>query len=210
MRFEKLNDNKIRIIITNNDLKEKNIDFHSFMSNPIESQSLFFDMLNEAEKEIGFTTRNYNIKLEAMQINDGDFVITVTRSNPDVVSESDIKTKRKISVKRKNLNINTTDIIYCFKTFDDFCGFADVITNNGIDSKLVAKNISLYEYKDEFYLVLTNINLKYIELKKLLSIITEFATHVNNSDLFKRNLVENGKIIMKNNAIITAVNYFSK
>ena len=36
MRFEKLNENKIRITLTNKDLEKKNIDFHSFMANPID------------------------------------------------------------------------------------------------------------------------------------------------------------------------------
>ena len=46
MRFEKLNEDKIRITLNREDLIKKNIDFHVFMSNSIESQDLFFDMLN--------------------------------------------------------------------------------------------------------------------------------------------------------------------
>ena len=61
MRFEKLNEDKIRITLSHDDLVKKDIDFHSFMSNSIESQALFFDMLEEAEKEIGFVTKDYLI-----------------------------------------------------------------------------------------------------------------------------------------------------
>ena len=49
----------------------------------------------------------------------------------------------------------------------------------------------------------------YFDLKKLFSTITEFATYVSNSELFTRKLIENGKIIMKNNAIKTSIEYFS-
>lgn len=52
MRIEKLNDNKIRIILNIEDLKKKNIDFHSFMANSVETQTLFLDMLDKAEEEI--------------------------------------------------------------------------------------------------------------------------------------------------------------
>jgi len=65
MRFEKVNEDKIRITLSYEDLIEKDIDFHSFMSNSIESQDLFFDMLNQAEKEIGFVTKDYLIRIEA-------------------------------------------------------------------------------------------------------------------------------------------------
>ena len=56
MKLEKLNDNKIRITLNSEDLKENDIDFHTFMSNPIESQELFFSVLDRAEKELGFVT----------------------------------------------------------------------------------------------------------------------------------------------------------
>ena len=59
MKIEKLNEDKIRITLDINDLKEKNIDFHSFMSNSISTQSIFVDMLKKAEKEVGFITKNY-------------------------------------------------------------------------------------------------------------------------------------------------------
>ena len=66
MRIERLDYNKIRIILNLEDLKEQNIDLHSFMSNSIESQSLFLDMLEKAEKEIGFVTEDYKLIIEAL------------------------------------------------------------------------------------------------------------------------------------------------
>ncbi len=45
MRIEKLNDNKITIFLNLDDLREKNINPHDFMSNSLESQDLFLDML---------------------------------------------------------------------------------------------------------------------------------------------------------------------
>ncbi len=52
MKIEKLSDDKIRITLNMDDLKENDIDFQSFMSNSIESQDLFMDMLEKAEKEV--------------------------------------------------------------------------------------------------------------------------------------------------------------
>lgn len=68
MRFEKLNEDKIRVTLSYEDLVEKDIDFHVFMANPIESQDLFFDVLNEAEKKIGFSTKDYLIRIEALAL----------------------------------------------------------------------------------------------------------------------------------------------
>ncbi len=45
---------------------EKNIDFHSFMSNPIETQTLFADMLETAERDYGFVTKNHQLSIDAI------------------------------------------------------------------------------------------------------------------------------------------------
>ena len=68
MQIEKITENKIKIILNIQDLQEKNIDLHSFMSNSIESQDLFYDMLDKAKKEIGFETKDYKLIIEALAI----------------------------------------------------------------------------------------------------------------------------------------------
>ena len=91
MRFEKINENKIRITLSHQDLEAKHIDFHSFMSSSLDSQDLFFDMLDEAEKQIGFVTKDYRIRIEALAMSEGDFIVTVTRSLPEVAEKSPLK-----------------------------------------------------------------------------------------------------------------------
>ena len=68
MQLEKITDDKIRIILNIQDLKEKNIDLHSFMSNSIESQDFFYELLSIAKKEIGFETKDYKLLIEAITI----------------------------------------------------------------------------------------------------------------------------------------------
>lgn len=75
MQIEKITENKIRITLNIQDLQEKNIDLHSFMSNSIESQDLFYDMLDKAEKEVGFETKDYKLMIEALAIPNRKFYI---------------------------------------------------------------------------------------------------------------------------------------
>lgn len=202
MRFEKLNEDKIRITLSNEDLIKKDIDFHSFMSNSIESQDIFFDMLEEAEKEIGFVTKDYLIRIDALAMSGGDFVLTVTRSLPEKIKSG---VKKKVHIRRKNAKLNSSLFIYCFESFDDYCSFIDFFNRNGFKCNNLAGSVLLYEYKDLFYLAIGDINLNYPDLKRLFSCITEFASFVNHSDVFASKLVESGKLIMKHNAIRTGV-----
>ncbi|MCI8486790.1 MAG: adaptor protein MecA, partial [Clostridia bacterium] len=47
--------------------------------NSIKSQDLFLDILEEAEKKVGFITKDYKVRIEALAMNDGNFIFTVTR-----------------------------------------------------------------------------------------------------------------------------------
>ena len=204
MKFEKLNENKIRITLSSQDLAEKNIDFHSFMSNSQESQHLFLDMLDEAEKKVGFITKNYKIRIEALAMSDGDFILTITRFNKALVSEPKSIHNKQSNTKNTILN----QIIYKFDCFDDFCYFC----NYAIQLKLLshlAQNIVLYYYKNTYYICISRINSESINLNNLCSIISEFGSYIDNSDLFIKKLNEYGKIVFKHNAIKTCAKFFN-
>lgn len=208
MKFEKLNENKIRITLNTQDLIDKNIDFHSFMSNSKESQNLFLDMLEEAEKKVGFVTKDYKLRIEALAMSDGNFILTITRFGKS--SESAVKPSKpgNLKIKRKNLDMTSKQLIYKFRTFDDFCNFSNFISkiNNSYN---IAKSTVLYAYQNAYYLCFNNINIDHPCIKQLYTLITEFGTYVDNSEIFSRKLTECGKVVIKNNAIKTCVKFFS-
>lgn len=207
MKIEKLNEDKIRITLDIKDLAEKDIDFHSFMANSIESQELFLDMLNEAEKEVGFVTEDYKIMIEALAMANGDFILTITRIIPE--NETEKIKKRKVHIKRKIPSFNVDKTIYCFLSFEDFCSFCSSL-NNDILNNLpnFVENNSLYLYEDKYYLVFTKFNNNFVNIKSFTSAITEFAHFVNTSTLFEHKLLEYGDVIISNNAIKTCIKYF--
>lgn len=208
MKFEKLNENKIRITLNSQDLIEKNIDFHAFMSNSQESQNLFLDMLEEAEKKVGFITKDYKLRIEALAMSDGNFILTITRFGKNVDANNKSAKTKKLKIKRKNLDMTSKQIIYKFDTFDDFCNFSNFISKlNNFYS--IAKSMILYSYQNSYYLCISGINIEHSTIKQLYTLITEFGTYVNNSEIFKRKLNECGKIVIKNNAIKTCIKYFS-
>ena len=207
MKFEKLNDNKIRITLTIQDLAEKEIDFHVFMSNSVESQDILLDMLEQAKKETGFDPEDSNLKVEALVMADTNFVFTITKIPPEEKSKV---SKRKFTVKRKNITPNSTQAIYCFSSFEDFCSFL-IFLNNSIlfsYSKKLAKSITLYEYKEKYYLLMSGINIELTDKIKFYTCVTEFAKCITNSKVFASKLKECGNLIMKNNALEIGFKHF--
>lgn len=128
MKIEKLNDNKIRITLNMDDLNERNLDLHSFMSNSIESQDIFLDMLNKADEEVGFNTDDCRIMIEAVALNDGHFVLTITKFEHKT-DEKALPRKKTLHIKRKNPTINFAKTIYSFDSFDAFCDFCTFLKN---------------------------------------------------------------------------------
>ncbi len=205
MKIEKLNEDKIRITLNLEELKNKNVDFHSFMSNPIETQSFFLDMLDEAEKEIGFSTENYKIAIEALAMSNGNFIFTVTRiQEPNKVTKKRLHIKKKLEYKNKS---NTS--VFEFESFEDFCDFCDFL-NNSIFSTIkdYIKNNILYKYNEKYYLVFKNNKIEPIIFNSFCSSISEFAKCVDTTDAFENKLKECGTIIIKTNAIKTGLKYF--
>lgn len=207
MKFEKLSENKIRITLTIQDLAEKEIDFHVFMSNSIESQDILLDMLEEAKKETGFDPENYNLRIEALAMADTSFIFTITKEIPEEKSKLQ---KRKFTVKRKSLNPASTQAIYSFNTFDDFCYFVQFLKESKLseDIKFIADSITLYQYKEKYYLLIDSIHSEIVNKLKFYTSITEFAKYVTNSKIFASKLTEFGDLIMKNNALEIGIKHF--
>ncbi len=210
MKFEKLNENKIRITLSMHDLEEKDINFHDFMSNSIETQDLFLDMLEEAEEKIGFKTRDCKVKIEALAMTEEDFVLTITKIASDTNKKHlYVSPKKKPKAKRKCSNINSTYLIYKFNSFDDYCNFIEFMVHNNLsDSTKVSEKISVYLYNDLYYLVLNNLNTQYKNIAKFYTGITEFGSYVANPDLFISRLYESGALVIKNNAFKRSLSHF--
>ncbi len=207
MKFEKLNNDKIKITLSTADLEANDIDFHSFMSNSNETQSLFLSVLDKAERDYGFSTDNYQLKVETLALENGSFILTITRSKS---SENQEITRKKFKVSRKVPSIVSESLIYKFNTFDDFCSFSESLLSSGFpDIDKVSKKSMIYRYKDCYYLVFSNINIKHTHLKVLCSSITEFATYINHSDTFVAKLHESGTLIIKNHALKVCSKYFT-
>ena len=195
MKIEKLNDNKIKITFNIDDLEEKNIDLYSFMHNSQETQDLFWDLLNKAERECGFNVDNSMIYVEATTTGGGNFTLIVTKTNEKPSFISSQSKKKNIKLKRKTTPIQNTENIYEFECFDDICEFVKVIdVNNIIDN-------SLYSMNGKYYLKSTHIPYNNI---------LEYANVCPNPKIIEAKLNEYGVLVINDNALQTIFKFFNK
>ena len=201
MKIEKLTENKIRIILNLEELSNNNIDLKDFISNDPKSQKFFLDILNKAEKDFGFYTKDCKLLIEAFSSLDEVFVFTITKFSPK-------QKKNTLKLKKQKNKIFTGNAVYKFSSFEDFCGLCELINNSNLPLNNIAKKISLYLYNDTYYIVFSKLNLSYRNLKKLFSVISEFACLITKPSHFEAKIIEFGKPIIKQNAFRTGIKYF--
>ena len=207
MTIERVSENKIRVTINLDDLNDKNIDFHSFMSNSIESQKLFLDMLDEAKNKVGFVTDDYKILIETAATDNGNFICNLTRIVPDCKKER--FTKPNVHIKKNKDLVDSGVTIYAFNCFDDFVAFCEFIVNNFSGNiKIFSGNSKLFLYNYNYYLVMNNVSADFDLLESFCACISEFAYFVSNSNCFEHKLMEFGNLIIDNDAIFTVSSYF--
>lgn len=159
MRIEQIENNKIQIILSKEDLDKHQITFHSIMSNSSGAQNLFLAVLDLAEKEIGFKTSNYDVAIETLALNNSDLIFTVTR-----IDKNPCKRFKRLNVSRKKFDIETT---YKFNNFDDFYEFYKLVKFSPNFVK------SLFYFNDNFYYIYNPNN------KTNFNLLSEFAIPCN-------------------------------
>ncbi|MBQ9266752.1 MAG: adaptor protein MecA [Clostridia bacterium] len=199
MKIEKLNENKLKITLSLADLEERNIDLQSFIYNSPESQDLFWDMMNEAEREYGFDVNESMIYVEASATGSGNFTLIVTKSDDSAAfqqlhQKTNLK-KKNFKLKRKNVALNIQKALYVFDSFDDVCDFCKTI-----DLGTLGEN-TLYKLNDEYYLEMENASFHHI---------LDFASLAKSPDLCKGKINEYGSVIAEKTALQEIGKYFCK
>ena len=207
MKIEKLTDNKIRIIIKIEEFLAHNISLAKLLKEE-NTNALMQMILLEAEKQVGFDVKDSKLIIETFSSNEEYIVFTITKYKNELTNRSSFK-KNAFYKKHTSLS-NIVNMVYKFNSFEEFCNFCTYCSNAKLgDLKTLAKNISLYEYKNFYYLVFSKINYNFANYSLFENSILEFSKLISNSDVFKSTLDEYGHIIFKSNAIKNGIKYFA-
>ncbi len=201
MKIEKITNNKIRIILNIEEISSNNLDLKDFINNDPKTHKFFLDILNKAEKDFGFYTKDCKLLIEAFSSLDEVCVFTITKFSTK-------KKKTTLKLKKQANKSFTSYAVYKFDSFDEFCGLCELLNKSNLPITNICKKISLYLYNDTYYLIFSKLNLSYRSFKKLFSIISEFATAIPKPFHFDAKIIEFGKPIIKQNALKTGIKYF--
>lgn len=208
MKIEKISDNIIKVTISLNDLEERNIDLNSLNYNSPAAQELFWDMMEQAESQFGFSVSDSQLIIEPVPDSDEGFIITITRLDDDSDFESIHKyiknrfKKSEIRTKRRGRRLLSTIVIYAFSSFEHLCELCEKI------SPIYSGDSTLYKLKDTYYLLLTRNSFTVADSKMFEILLGEYGRRVHNAAFFEGYLNEYGVKIAESNAIDIINSYF--
>lgn len=200
MKIERVGENKIRIFVSYDDLEERDIDLDAFNYNSPETQELFWDLMEQAEIELGFDAQESQLCIEAVSDTDHGFVITITRIEEDSDFESIQKFiknryRKKDLSRKKSQKICSTLLIYAVEGFDDLCRLCRLI------NPLYTGSSRAYVLDSSYYLVLGGIEGNVSNRRQFDSILSEYADKMQNVDFLEGYLNEYGKKLLSEDAI---------
>lgn len=192
MKFEKLDDTKIRIKVSINEMKANNLSAESFFSNSTDSQKLLNNMLIQAEKKLNFKPEDSQLLVEALVLSDNECVFTITKLKNEKINQ-------------KSYNGFT----FKFESFDDFINLCNFLNSlEFLCLSEISKNFALIYYKQAYYLTLINENSYTLAVEYIKTFFSEFGQNIQSSLEINNILSEYGKQIFSKDAITKCLNFF--
>ena len=122
MRIEKINDDKIKVLLTSEDLKERDIKMTELAFGSDKTRELFKEVIDIASDECGFDAEGSQLMIEAIPVSLEAVVIMVTKMSEKEKMTLDKDKNDKKRKKRRPIFNKTNEegmFIYEFHTLDD-------------------------------------------------------------------------------------------
>ena len=194
MKFEKITDSKIRIILSLQDMQSNNLSAENVLSNSVDSLKLLETIITRAEKELGFNPEDAKLLIEAVPSNK-DCIFTITKLLDEKICYS------------KSNNF----FIFKFETFDDFLNLCTFLNNfSYLCLEEISKSFSLIHYNGAYYLKFVEHQKSCLVIDYIKTLFNEFGKDVSNFSGIDGVLNEYGKVFISKNALVKSLSSFVK
>ncbi|HWQ42943.1 MAG TPA: adaptor protein MecA [Desulfosporosinus sp.] len=193
MRVQKVNEHTIRIFISLTELSDRDITMADLFQRSVKTEQLFWELIAQAREEVEFNL-DQPFWIQATVASNDEFVITIMKQ------EDPVEGSMKEKAAKKTPKGRVTELVYAFADFED------VVSAVGRLPEFNQLRSSLYEFEEEYYLVLNRMG---AGKKRLLAeaILDEYGEIVATTGVF---LSEHGKTIIKVKAVQTLNASFNK
>lgn len=190
MKIEKVDDNKVKITLSFEELEMRNIKLSDIEKNNNIAKNLFTSLIEENNLDEDFEFEDSQLFIEASADNNNTFILTITKIEdlPDIT---------KYSRKKSSILYRIDSNLFEFSSLDtilDFCKLAK-------KEKLFFGRNTLYKYNDKYFLLFSDSAIKNKKFVKTYVMLSEFCSRYFSYDLFYTTIKEKGQVVISNLAI---------
>ena len=203
MQIEKINKNKVKIILTLEELEKRDVDIKDIEKNNEIAKELFCDLIEESNIDEEFGFDNSQLLIEATSDNNNLFIVTITKVDnmPDLKKYSLLEKKSKDKSKNKynknQINYKVDSYIYSYENIDNIL---DMCNKSKFETLFWGKN-SLYKYNDLYYVIFAKSSVNNKKFLKTFIFLSEYCQNYYSQDIFSTAIKEKSKLIIQNNAL---------
>ena len=223
MKFKKIGEDKIRCVITKEEMELSGMELGDFVSDQEKTQSFIRDILAEACETLGIEThaKAYSVQMTVMP--QGDVALLISPDSSTGLATAIEELKKHLtglqetlsttkSTPQNNISASTSDVPV--QSAQDITDDADEVTAQYLDTPLWAilddldaaillcKHLpkyqgmksSLYRYGDDYYIKL-NFELTRRQISAVILVLAEFATQMFTESFDGAFLLEHGDLI---------------
>ena len=119
MKVEKINDNRVKITLSFEELTTRNISIDDLEEDSDKARNLFLDLISESDLESSFIFEHSQLYIEASSDNNNSFVVTITKLEDFTdLSKYDVLDITTINKLKSNIIKNVYSNIYVFNNLN--------------------------------------------------------------------------------------------
>lgn len=190
MKVEKVDDNKVKITLSFEELEMRNISLSDIEKNSTAAKNLFTSLIEETNLDEDFEFENSQLFIEASSDNNSTFILTITKIEnlPDVNNYSRTQSKELYKIDSQLFEFTSLDTIL------EFCKIAKE------ENLFFGKN-TLYKYNNKLFLLFSESAIKNKRFIKTYVMLSEYCSRYFSYDLFYTTIKEKGLVMISNRAL---------
>lgn len=218
MKIEKINENKVKITLTIEELKQRKINIQEIEKDAELARDLFLDLIEESNIHHDFVIEDSQLYIEASSDNNNLFIVTITKVDniPEISSYSSLEKKFSKKTNSKNLlsketsnsrqskekfNYKVDSHIYTFESLDNILDMCLALKQE----KLFLGKNSLYKDNNKYFLIFSKSSVKNSKFVKTFIFLSEYCNEYYTSNMFEVSVREKCKLVIEKNALQTLI-----
>ena len=196
MKIEKVDDNKVKIILSFEELEMRNITLSDIEKNNTAAKNLFTSLIEENNLDEDFGCEDSQLFIEASSDNTNTFILTITKTNdlPDINSYTKNESKTLYRIDSRLYEFNSLDVIL------EFCKTAK-------EEHLFFGQNTLFKYGDKYFILFSENAIKNKRFVKTYVMMSEYCSRYFSYDIFYSTITEKGKVVISNRAFQKLINF---